>query len=282
MLKLTYQTLVSDPLSLSIPSTPFGPAFTSPNTSTLILGEREAVLVDPPLAVEQAVAVADWVASFDRILTFIVSTHGHADHWFGTERVLNRFPDARPVASAATVAMMAVQGSAEFRAQSYDAMLPGQIGDTRVVATPLEGGTLQLEGQDVHLLDMGHSDTDDTSVVHVPLIGLVVGGDVVYNGVHQYLAESASDDALGAWLAAIDRVADLEARNLVAGHKNGELDDDPGRVVRSTREYLRTAQRAWHEQETPEAFANVLVETFPTLLNPTILWLSAQALYTAR
>ena len=48
--------------------------------STLIYGERDAVLVDAFLTVEQAKALADWVASKNRNLTTIYITHGHGDH----------------------------------------------------------------------------------------------------------------------------------------------------------------------------------------------------------
>ena len=36
-----------------------------------------------------------------------------------------------------------------------------------------------LEGHDLVLVDVGHTDTDDTSVLHVPDLGLVVAGDVI-------------------------------------------------------------------------------------------------------
>jgi hypothetical protein len=52
-------------------------------------------------------------------------------------------------------------------------------------------------------------------------------GDVVYNGVHQYLVESR-DGGRDAWRRAIDAVEALGAGRIVAGHKNREHDDDAG------------------------------------------------------
>ena len=43
----------------------------SPITSTLIMGRHDTVLVDPPLTVEQADEVGDWVAACGRNLTQI-------------------------------------------------------------------------------------------------------------------------------------------------------------------------------------------------------------------
>src|SRR6202000_3050704 len=68
---------------------------------------------------------------------------------------------------------------------------PGQIPDDNPVADPLDDDPLlELEGNQIIAVNVGHTDTDDTTVLHVPDLGLVVAGDAVYNDVHQYLAES--------------------------------------------------------------------------------------------
>ncbi len=66
-----------------------------PISSTLISGERDAVLVDTPVTVEQARALANWVVASGKNLMTIYATHGHGDHFFGTSTVLERFPNAR-------------------------------------------------------------------------------------------------------------------------------------------------------------------------------------------
>src|SRR6266853_152202 len=71
----------------------------SPTSSTLISGKRDAVLVDTFITVEQAGALADWVAASGKNLTTIYATHGHGDHFFGAATVLERFPRARFVAT---------------------------------------------------------------------------------------------------------------------------------------------------------------------------------------
>jgi hypothetical protein len=43
----------------------------SPISSTLIYGERDAVLVDAPTTVEQAAALADWVVANGKNLTYL-------------------------------------------------------------------------------------------------------------------------------------------------------------------------------------------------------------------
>src|SRR5690242_8680295 len=89
---------------------PFGPAMAwDPTTSTLIFGETDAVLVDTLTTVAEAEALAAWVALHHRNLTTIYITHGHVDHYAGLSVLLQRFPDARAVATPKTVELIGNQ-----------------------------------------------------------------------------------------------------------------------------------------------------------------------------
>ncbi len=148
--------------------------------STLIHGVRDAVLVDAFLMVNQAKALADWVAARGKNLTTIYITHRHGDHWFGVGTLLERFPKARAVATRNAVKKMHQQASPDALAR-WQASFPGQIPDRLVIAEELEGDVIDLEGRELVAVELGHTDTDSTTCLHVPCIGLVVAGDAVYN-----------------------------------------------------------------------------------------------------
>src|SRR6266851_7087560 len=65
------------------------------NSSTLIYGEHDAVLVDTFLTTGQSQTLLDWVVASGKNLTTIYVTHGHGDHFFGLASLLERFPRAR-------------------------------------------------------------------------------------------------------------------------------------------------------------------------------------------
>lgn len=55
----------------------------SPVTSTLVYGEKNAVLVDAQFIKDQVDALGDVVEKSGKRLAHIFITHGHTDHYFG-------------------------------------------------------------------------------------------------------------------------------------------------------------------------------------------------------
>src|ERR1700733_10106414 len=147
-----------------------------PISSTLISGERDAVLVDAPITVEQARALANWIAARGKNLTTIYATHGHGDHFFGATTVLERFPGARFVARPEVIKVMRQQASPESLETFWNPRFPDQISRKLAIAKELTGNVISLEGQDLVSVPLGFTDTASTTCLHVPSIGLIVAG----------------------------------------------------------------------------------------------------------
>jgi glyoxylase-like metal-dependent hydrolase (beta-lactamase superfamily II) len=247
----------------------------SPLSTTLIHAHTDAVLVDPPFTRDQAHSVSDWVQASNKNLTHIFATHGHGDHWFTAGMLADRF-DAQIVATPGTIDQM--HRNVAMRQAVWDKLFPGQIPETDVAAVPPENNRIELEGHSLHVVEVGHTDTDATSVLHAPDLDLVVAGDAVYNGVHLYLAESA-DGGRDKWRSAIDIVETLNPHWIVAGHKNKDLDDTAARAISQTRDYLDSADELLAQHATALGFFNAMLERYPDRLNPGALWMGATALY---
>jgi len=281
MSELHYEVLVNDGLRRHREQRlPDGsPIISSPVASTLIYGDNDAVLVDPPFTYEQVKRVGDWIEASGKHLTAVYATHGHGDHWFGTELLLQRFPYAVAYATTGTISMMHQQGTVG-RAELWDVDFPGQIPPSPVNYRTIPADGIELEGHRLLAVEVGHTDTDDTTVLHVPSIGLVVAGDVAYNGVHQYLLESAHG-GVDAWLVALDKVEALQPRAVVAGHKNKDLPDNPA-IIDQTRDYLLNARRLLAESGSPRAYFDAMVALYPDRLNVGPVWYTAVALLGGR
>jgi glyoxylase-like metal-dependent hydrolase (beta-lactamase superfamily II) len=275
--KLSYEVFVSDgPTRAGAERMPDGsPLVWSPLSTTLISGEHDAVLVDPPFTKEQIAKVGDWVEQSGKRLAFIYATHGHGDHWFGTGELVQRFRGAEVFATEGTIEVMHRQAT-EGRAQLWDRIFPNLLPDTPVLATPIPTDGFLLEGNDMIAIETGHTDTSQTSVLYVPAIGLVVAGDVAYNGVHQYISEGGNG-GLQEWLRAIDVVAELHPHAVVAGHKNKDLPDDAA-ILDQTRAYLQDVIALLKVKPAPEEFFEKMLALYPDRLNPSPVWYGGQAL----
>jgi len=247
----------------------------APTSATLIYGQRDAVLVDALLTVEQAQALAEWVAASGKNLTTIYITHGHGDHFFGIWALQNRFPNARAVATRDVVKVMRQQASPEYVKTFWNVRFPGQIPERLVIAEELEGTAIRLEGRDLVVVEVGHTDTDHTTCLHVPSTGLVVAGDVAYNDVHAYLIES-NPQTRREWISALDTIEALHPRAVVAGHKKPEKDDSP-RIIEETRQYIRDFDRLAETTRTAPELYDRMLELHPDRANPGVLWASARA-----
>src|SRR3989442_5957616 len=248
----------------------------SPIWSTLIYGKRDAVLVDAYITVEQAGALVDWVAASGKNLTMIYATHGHGDHFFSASTVLQRFPRARLVATPEVVKMMRQQASPQSLASFWTPRFPGQLADQLVLAEELSGNVMDLEGHELVVVPLGHTDTDNTTCLHVPSIGLVVAGDAAYNDVHLHLGESDAQRRRE-WIAALATIEALQPRTTIAGHKRPGTDDDP-RILEETRQYIRDFDRVAQTTTTARELYDQVLSLYPQRVNPGALWSSARAL----
>ena len=245
------------------------------NSSTLIYGERDAVLVDTFLTIDQSQALLNWVVASGKNLTAIYLTHGHGDHVFGVGSLLERFPHAKAVATPEVVAAMREQVSPTSLENFWRKLFPGQIAEHLPVADPLPDNKLELEGHKLIAVNTGRTDTAQSTCLHVPSVGLLVGGDVVYNGIHPYLAETTTESRRE-WIAALDRLEALNSRAVIAGHKIPENRDEP-RIIAETRQYLRDFNRLDEATATVRELYDAMLELYPDRANPGSLWGGAKA-----
>jgi len=245
---------------------PFGPPMAwDPMTSTLIFGEDEAVLVDALTTVAEAEALASWVALHHRNLTTIYITHGHIDHFAGLSVLLQRFPDARAIATPKSVALMQKQTT---RLSSYRKLWPGQLPATIALPEPFENDAFELEGHELRIIEQGRTDAVDTTSLHVPSIDLVVAGDVLYNECHMYVGDT-TPESRESWIAALDRLAALGPKIAVAGHKKPGAPDSPA-AIDATKRYLSDFGRLQEATSDDRELYDAMTDLYPD-------WVSHQA-----
>ena len=109
-------------------------------------------------------------------------------------------------------------------------------------------------------------------------MGLLVAGDVVYNGVHLYLTESGGIAGIDEWLTALDTADALRAATVIAGHKDPRSFNNPSQI-QATRRYLTDARRLLESSESAEEFYQEMLRLHPHRINSGALWGAAITLF---
>jgi glyoxylase-like metal-dependent hydrolase (beta-lactamase superfamily II) len=247
----------------------------SPISSTLISGKRDAVLVDTAITVDQNQKLVDWIVHSGKNLTVIYGTHGHGDHFFGANTIQKKFPKARFVATSEVIAVMRKQASVPVVESYWKPRFPGQIDSTLLIADELKDCVLELEGEQLISISLGHTDTDSTTCLHVPSIGLAVCGDALYNDVHLHLGESNAEGR-NEWIAALDTIESLKPAAAIAGHKRPGAPDTPDNIE-ATRKYIRDFDRIASHTKTAAELYEQMLTLYPERINPSVLWNSSIA-----
>jgi hypothetical protein len=191
--------------------------------------------------------------------------------------LLERFPNAKALATPNTIKVMHQNASPEALRGVWKASFPGQIPEKLVTAEELKGSVIDLEDHELVAVEAGHTDTDHTTFLHVPSVGLVVAGDVAYNDVHLYLAESNAQTRRE-WIAALDKIESLDPSAVVASHKRPENADNP-RIIEETRQYIRDFDRLAQTTKAAQELYDKMLELYPNRVNPGwALWSSARAI----
>ncbi|MFF4339539.1 MBL fold metallo-hydrolase [Kitasatospora sp. NPDC001540] len=238
-------------------------------TSSLIMGERTAILVDAQLTRSAGRELAEWIAGKGRDLLAIVVSHQHPDHYFGAEEVLRLFPTAQLVAAPSVVE--GIGQTAAAKVAQWKPVYGDDIPDQPLLPAPLLPQPLMIDGQLIRVLQLGQGDSAGSTLVHLPSIRTVIAGDFVYNGTHVWTADT-DPDARGQWSHNLGLIADLGVDRVVAGHRAPGADDDAHRVLAFTAGYLRDFDEALHDHpDDPEALVAAVNARYGGLTLPAIL-----------
>ncbi|MGW6915675.1 MBL fold metallo-hydrolase [Kitasatospora sp. NPDC054939] len=244
-------------------------------TSTLILGEQAAILVDAQLTRSAGRELAEWIAGKNRRLLAVVITHHHPDHYFGVEEVLKLFPDARLLAAPPVVD--GILRTAAAKVAQWKPVYGDDIPDHPLVPAPLLPQPLVLDRQVIPVLLLGQGDCGGSTVVHVPSIRTVIAGDFVWNGTHVWTADTDPEERIE-WGRNLGRIAELGADRVIAGHRAPDRGDDAAPVLAFTGEYLQDFDRLLAEHPADsEALVAAMGERYGELTLPGVLELCAAA-----
>ncbi len=200
----------------------------------LVMGARDAVLIDAPFTMADAHRVVARVLESKRTLTTVFVTHDHPDHFFSMEVIRAAFPDVRIVAHPAVVAD--IWASLPFKTKRWSPLLGANGPRQPTAPLPLDGDTIWLEGRPLTVIGPMVGDHAHATALWVPSIRALFAGDLVFDQVHLWLGEQDAAGVAG-WARSVETLAALRPAIVVAGHARPGRANDAGGLA-FTRAYL--------------------------------------------
>lgn len=267
---LTGQAMAADPLHLDVYNPGHDALF--PVSSVIVSGEREAVLVDAQFGKAQAEQVAKRLRASGKRLTTIYISHGDPDYYFGLDTLTQAFPDAKVVASAATVAHIrqTMDAKLAYWGPQMGADKPAKL----VLPQVLAGNRLELEGQTLEVVGLD-GPQPERSFVWIPSIKAVVGGVVVSENIHVWMADTQSAQSHTDWLATLAHIEKLAPRTVIPGHYLGQSSRSLD-AVRFTAGYIRAFDSEAAKARDAAALIAAMSKRYPNLADESSLELGAK------
>lgn len=241
-------------------------------SSELLSGANDAVLVDAQFSTADAAKLVEMIKASGKKLTTIYISHGDPDFYFGLETLHAAFPDARIVATPHTVAH--IQASKDEKLKIWSPQLGANAPAQVVVPSPLDGDTLQLEGQELKIIGLDGASPDRTAL-WVPSIRSVMGGVLVDAGSHVFMADTQTPQSHQDWLTALRQIQDMAPTRVVPGHYAQGAPQDLA-AVEFTANYIRAFDEEAAKAKDSTALIAAMKQRYPGLQGEASLELSAK------
>ena len=247
-------------------------------TSTTIYGETEALLVDAQFHTSQAAKLADRIAHSGRRLKAIIITHPDLDHYIGLAVLHERFPDARIYMTEAALDEFKSSSAGYLARQKKNAA--AETPDSLPMPEAAPTTEFLVDGHSILLIKDFQGDVlkPTNSFLWIPSLRAVIAGDIVFDGVHPWLADS-TEQTRRAWMHSLDLIGSLQPRVVVAGHKKDEKSRDSAKSLDFMRGYLRDFDTARKASSTAEQLAAEMNQRYPGLAQKKFLDFAAKAAY---
>jgi glyoxylase-like metal-dependent hydrolase (beta-lactamase superfamily II) len=258
--------------------------FTSPPegiavNSTLIYGDRDAILIDAQFRLSDAHRLVAMILESKKNLTTVYVTHPHPDHYFGLVVIRQAFPNAKFVALPRVVE--GINASWQNRVNAWKPQYGDNIPSNPIVPDALDGNTLTLEGETLQIFGPLQGDSaGDNSFVWIPSIKAVVGGDTLFSGAHFVFAPMSAAQKKD-WAASIDQEAALKPEIVIPGHQIAGAPNDAS-VLDIMKKYMKDSDEAQSSSTTADEFKSKMKSLYPNLGLDGLLNISAQAAFPAK
>jgi glyoxylase-like metal-dependent hydrolase (beta-lactamase superfamily II) len=240
--------------------------FTSPDdqfwvNSVIIEGTHEVMLVDAQLTKTNAERVLQEIRETKKPLSIIYITHEHADHFLGLEVFKEAYPGVRIIANSAVVDR--INEVYPEKIDKWKRILGPGATSHAVAIEKFDDNFIEFESSRIEILKNIRGDTDENTMLWIPGQRILITGDVLFNKMHVYTAETDSE-ARGKWLNSLNKIRELEPSVVIPGHSEVGAPLDANTAVDFTENYLLVFEEELKKAKDPDSLINAMKQRFPS------------------
>lgn len=242
-----------------------------PVTSTLISGEKDAVLVDAQFSVNDAKNLVKIIQDSGKNLKYIVITAGDPDFYFGLEPLVQAFPDAKVIATPEVVKH--IEATKEGKFAYWGPILKNGAPSQVIVPSASEDKTIVLEGEKIEIKSPGKY----ASYLWVPSNRTILGGVGLSSGIHLWTADAQTEKERNEWRKTLKQMNRLNPRAVIPGHYIGDIPTGT-QAIDFTYQYLVDVDQVLKDHKDSASVIAALKEKYPNLAEESSLELSSKVL----
>ncbi|TCT14418.1 glyoxylase-like metal-dependent hydrolase (beta-lactamase superfamily II) [Bibersteinia trehalosi] len=240
--------------------------------STLVMGEKEAILIDSGFTRADAMRIAANILDSKKTLSTILVSNADPDYYFGVATLKEIFPDVKVVASPAVLEK--IESKVETKLSVWSPRMGENAPKNVVLPEAMKETVLTLDGEKIELRgttgELAHR-----PYVWIPSLKTITGNVGVFNDMHLWLADTQTVQSRQAWLAQLDEMIALNPENIVAGHSfKGKVSDKT--TLEFNKAYLQKYEQVLAESKDSGEVITKMKQAYPTLAAESNLGLGAK------
>ncbi|MBQ0530031.1 MBL fold metallo-hydrolase [Providencia rettgeri] len=245
-----------------------------PVSSEIISGSSEVVLIDAQFQKNDAQQLVDKIKKLNKKLTTIYISHSDPDYYFGLDTLTNAFPEAKVVATANTVE--AIKATKDGKLAYWGGVLKDEAPAHVIVPEVIKGDYFTVDGEKLEIKGLDGVSPDRT-YLWVPSLKAVVGGVIVSDNIHVWVADTQTEESRKNWLQTLKDIKALNPATVVPGHFTGASKLDVA-TVSFTQKYLQDFESAYKTSKNSGELIQKVAAKYPQLDDKSSLELSAKVI----
>jgi glyoxylase-like metal-dependent hydrolase (beta-lactamase superfamily II) len=229
--------------------------------SIIVEGVHEVMLVDAQLTKTNAERVLQEIKDTRKPLSLIYITHEHADHFLGLEVFKEAYPRASIIANSAVVDR--INEVYQEKLDKWEKILGSGATSHAVAISNFDGNFVNFDGSKIEIFKHIRGDTDENTMLWFPGQRILIAGDVVFNDMHVYTAETDSK-ARERWLNSLKKIRELNPSVVIPGHSKVGAPLDSSTAVEFTQKYLLAFEEELKTAKDPDSLINAMKGRFPS------------------